>query len=77
LLFTARQSSIGSEACNQALSERRSACVQHYLLNQGVDDTIIFTRGYGESGPAHSNDTGESRQLNRRSEMRAFAVTAE
>jgi len=69
--------SIGSEAYNQALSERRSASVQNYLLNQGVADTMIVTRGYGESRPAHSNDTRESRQLNRRAETRVFAVAAE
>jgi len=68
---------IGSETYNQGLSERRTASVRGYLLDRGVEDAMIVTRGYGENQPAYSNDTRENRRLNRRTETRVFAINTE
>ena len=62
----------GSDAYNQALSERRAASVREYLAGQGVDGSRISTSGRGESEPVASNDTAEGRQQNRR-----VSITAE
>ena len=58
--------SIGTEAYNQGLSERRAKAVQMYLINKGVDGSRLDVKGYGETSPAFSNDTREGREKNRR-----------
>jgi len=61
--------SIGSEAYNQKLSERRAKAVRDYMVAQGVDASRITTRGFGKSKPVASNDTAEGRAENRRVEI--------
>lgn len=56
---------IGSEAYNQALSERRAAAVADYLVSQGIDASLITTVGRGESEPLVSCDEVTGRE-NRR-----------
>ena len=56
----------GSDAYNQALSERRAASVREYLASQGLDGSKISTSGRGEADPVASNDTADGRQQNRR-----------
>lgn len=62
--------SIGSEAYNQGLSERRAQSVVNYLVEHGVDASRLDPVGYGELQPAHDNSTREGRRLNRRVEIR-------
>ncbi len=61
--------SIGSEAYNQALSERRAQAVANYLISRGVPASRIRTEGRGESEPRDTNETEAGRQLNRRVEI--------
>lgn len=61
--------STGSEAHNQALSERRADAVVGYLIDRGIDPARIRALGYGEMHPVASNDTSQGRQLNRRVDM--------
>ena len=61
--------SVGTEAYNQALSERRAASVKDYLVSKGVDGSRLSTAGFGESNPIASNDTADGRALNRRVEL--------
>lgn len=61
--------SIGTEAYNQGLSERRAASVRDFLVEQGVNPSLIRTRGMGESQPIASNATREGRAQNRRVEI--------
>lgn len=61
--------STGTSAHNQDLSERRAGAVQNALQDMGVARERIGMRGYGEAYPVAGNDTGESRQLNRRVEI--------
>ncbi|NQX88309.1 MAG: OmpA family protein [Halioglobus sp.] len=62
--------SIGTEAYNQALSERRAKAVYDYLVSRGANASIIDVMGVGEADPAASNATAEGRALNRRVEVR-------
>jgi len=59
----------GTDAYNQGLSERRAASVKAYLIQQGINGSVISTSGSGESSPATSNATAEGRQQNRRVEI--------
>ena len=61
--------SVGSEAYNQQLSQRRAESVRNYLLDLGVDPDQLTAVGYGESKPIRSNDTEEGRERNRRVEF--------
>lgn len=60
---------VGTEAYNQALSERRANAVRDYLVEAGIDSAIIESRGYGKSSPLVPGDTDEARQKNRRVEI--------
>ena len=61
--------SVGADAYNQGLSERRAAAVKDYLVGKGIDSSRLSTTGYGESNPIASNDTADGRALNRRVEL--------
>lgn len=61
--------SVGSDAYNQALSQRRASSVAEYLLSQGVAPSKITSEGKGESQPVADNETDEGRAKNRRVEL--------
>ncbi|WP_374574933.1 OmpA family protein [Phenylobacterium sp.] len=61
--------STGSDAYNQALSERRASSVASYLVSHGVLRDRLYVAGRGESQPIASNDTPEGRAQNRRVEV--------
>lgn len=67
--------STGSDAYNQALSERRASAVSNYLSSRGVQQARLATRGYGESQPKASNLDESGRAANRRVEIRLVPVT--
>jgi outer membrane protein OmpA-like peptidoglycan-associated protein len=62
----------GSDATNQALSQRRAESVVNYLVGQGVDRARMQALGMGSSDPVGSNKTGSGRMLNRRVEFRRW-----
>lgn len=61
--------STGSDDFNQKLSEQRAGAVRDYLVQAGVADAAVTSRGFGKAQPVASNDTGEGRQKNRRVEL--------
>lgn len=61
--------SVGTDAYNQRLSERRANAVRDYMVSEGIDASRISTVGYGESKPVADNDTAEGRAENRRVEI--------
>ncbi|VVP06803.1 OmpA family protein [Pseudomonas fluorescens] len=60
---------VGTDAYNQALSERRANSVADYLLSQGVAPNKVSSEGKGESEPVAENDTEEGRAKNRRVDL--------
>ena len=66
--------SVGTDAYNQKLSERRAANVADYLIDQGVSAGKVTVYGFGESQPKSTNETAEGRQLNRRVEIHIRAT---
>lgn len=65
--------SVGLEAKNQALSQRRAQSVKAFLVGEGVAADRLTTVGYGSAKPVDSNDTAEGRANNRRVEFRVVA----
>jgi len=61
--------SVGSDAYNQGLSERRAEAVRSYLAQQGVPESSMAAKGLGKTQPIASNSTAEGRQQNRRVEL--------
>ncbi len=59
----------GTDAINDPLSQRRADSVARFLVEQGVEQGLIQTEGYGSNKPIASNDTVEGRKLNRRVEI--------
>lgn len=70
LNITGHTDSVGSDAYNQKLSDRRAHAVADYLVNAGVPAASIKSvEGYGESKPVADNKTKEGRAENRRVEI--------
>ncbi len=61
--------SVGSDASNQSLSERRADAVRAYLITNKIMAETVGTAGFGESKPVATNDTASGRQQNRRVEL--------
>ena len=63
----------GSDAYNDALSQRRANAVMVYLIDRGIANSRMNPKAMGENFPKYSNDTEEGRSQNRRVE---FLITA-
>ena len=61
--------SMGPDAYNQNLSERRARSVVKYLAAQGVEEVQLTYIGYGELKPTATNETKAGREENRRVEF--------
>jgi OOP family OmpA-OmpF porin len=58
--------SIGTDAYNRSLSDRRATTVMKYLRTRGIDPSRMTTKGYGKSEPAADKGTKAGRAQNRR-----------
>lgn len=66
--------SVGPDAYNQRLSERRANAVRNVLVDEyGVAADRVDAIGYGESRPVADNATPEGRAINRRVEAEVEA----
>ncbi|MGK7391211.1 MAG: OmpA family protein [Candidatus Cyclobacteriaceae bacterium M2_1C_046] len=63
----------GNEKANMKLSEARVESVQKYLIGRGVDKKRIKTKAFGGSQPLSRNDDPDSREKNRRVEVRILS----
>ena len=61
--------SVGSDAYNQDLSEKRAGAVRDYLVQQGIPVSTVTTMGFGKTQPIASNSNAAGRQQNRRVEV--------
>jgi len=77
LLIVGHTDSTGTDAYNQALSERRAAAVERDLLSRKVIPERLSSYGKGESQPRATNATEEGRRLNRRVEIIIVPVVAD
>jgi OOP family OmpA-OmpF porin len=65
----------GPAAFNLALSRERAAAARRYLIEKGVAEARIETRGYGPRHPLASNATEAGRARNRRVEFDLFVTS--
>jgi len=68
--------SVGSDAYNMALGQRRAQSVKAYLTSKGVDGSRIYTESKGKSNPVASNATADGRAKNRRTDIEVVGTTA-
>jgi outer membrane protein OmpA-like peptidoglycan-associated protein len=73
LVIEGHTDSVGNEATNQSLSERRAESVATMLRTYGVAGSRLSTVGYGETRPVATNETEAGRRLNRRVEVLIYA----
>jgi outer membrane protein OmpA-like peptidoglycan-associated protein len=63
---------VGAKDKNQTLSDNRAKSVKTALTDFGVKDSILQTRGYGDSKPKSPNTTEDGKFQNRRIEYKAI-----
>jgi outer membrane protein OmpA-like peptidoglycan-associated protein len=67
--------STGTNAYNQALSEKRANAVSKYFQSREIQPLRLATYGYGEDYPVASNDDSAGRSQNRRVEIALVPLT--
>ncbi|MBH3941102.1 OmpA family protein [Pseudomonas aeruginosa] len=70
---TGHTDSVGSNASNIELSQKRAISVGKHLIGQGIDKNRIQVYGAGPSQPIASNSSEEGRAHNRRVEIKLKA----
>ena len=67
VLVSGHTDDVGSDASNQALSERRAAAVKDYFVgSEDIDAGTLATWGFGSTQPVADNGTDAGRARNRR-----------
>jgi len=64
----------GEDAYNLLLSEKRAESVKRYLIDKGLTEDRLKSKGYGEQVPLVENTSEENRAKNRRVEMKVIKV---
>ncbi len=59
----------GSENYNKELSENRAASVKGYIIDQGISQERLESKGFGLSKPVATNENEDGKQANRRVEF--------
>lgn len=59
----------GSAKYNKILSVKRAIAVKDYLVQHGISESKISTKGFGETSPEFQNDTEIHRAQNRRANL--------
>ena len=70
VLVEGHTDSVGTDAYNQKLSEKRADSVKSFLVSQGIASSRIETKGYGETQPIADNETAAGRAKNRRVDVK-------
>ena len=69
IIIEGHTDSMGNEKANKRLSLQRAETVKAFLIQNGIEDNRIESRGFGEEVPIASNTTNAGRKLNRRVEV--------
>lgn len=72
LSIDAYTDSIGSFEENRKLSDERALQVKQHMMDRGVHEQRMRTKGWGEQLPIAENSTKEGRQRNRRVEFTTY-----
>lgn len=60
---------VGKADANKTLSQKRADAVRTFLIEKGIPEERLTTKGYGTEKPLASNDSEEGRAQNRRTEF--------
>ena len=60
---------VGDDNKNMLLSEQRAQAIRNYLIENGIEETRLEFKGFGETKPISSNDTEQGKKTNRRVEI--------
>lgn len=60
---------IGTKDYNQKLSEYRAEAVRNYLVQAGIDPSLVDAKGFGKTNPRVRGVTEQARAINRRVEI--------
>ena len=72
LIIEGHTDSVGKDAYNQKLSQRRADAIRKYIIEKfGVEANRLTAKGYGESRPIYDNRVAVGRAKNRRVEAAA------
>jgi len=66
IILEAHTDSVGNEAYNLQLSQRRAQSAKAQLISMGIDAKRITATGYGETKPLVANDSAVNMSKNRR-----------
>lgn len=72
LLIEGHTDSVGSVKANLALSKKRAAAAKAYLVESGISEKRLVSKGFGKSRPIATNKTAEGRAENRRVEFKVI-----
>lgn len=75
IVATGNTDSIGTDAYNMKLGQRRADSVKAYLVSQGVQPGRVYTSSKGKTDPVASNATAEGRAKNRRVVVEIIGTT--
>ena len=65
----AHTDNVGDPDVNLLLSQDRAQAIRNYLIERGVDASLLTARGFGASAPLASNSTEQGRAANQRVEL--------
>ena len=65
---------VGDKNYNLELSLKRAVSVQTFIINQGITQNRISSKGFGSTQPKFENNSDENRQLNRRIEFKIVGL---
>ena len=68
--LSAHTDDLGSDWYNMRLSEKRAQMAAKYLTDNGIKESVILAKGYGETKPILPNTSDENRAQNRRVEIK-------
>lgn len=60
---------VGTPAANKTLSENRAKAVMNALVAQGIDNSRLSAKGWGQDKPISDNTTEDGKAKNRRVEI--------
>lgn len=64
---------LGGRQANMVLSQNRVDEIKRYLMSKGISEKRLKTQAFGGNRPISTENTEESRQLNRRVEVRILS----
>jgi|GEM_PF-5667387 len=76
LIIIGHTDNVGSKEINQQISLKRANAIKNYLVELGIDSTIIVVKGAGMLQPAFENTNEIGRSKNRRVELIMIANDA-